>query len=368
MRLRTDSSAYRLALGDLNENGHLDVVSNSEVAVWFGMGDGTFGPPQRLAGQAASVAVADMNRDGLADIVMGSTAGVLVSQRRQTNTPPVADAGPDFTLTYRETFNDDEEDTFILSGLGSHDADLHALSYQWRDQAGTVLGNGSGLRVPQFRPGTYELTLRVSDGRGGTDEDSVTLTITPLREIVLHTAVGFELAGDWSPTPDATAASGSRLFNPDRSAAKVNAPVPDPDNYFEIWFIADPTQAYKLWIRGKAQYNSWSNDSAWVQFDQSTDASGAPAYRIGTSSGLPFNLEECSGCGVSGWGWEDDGWGAVNQNGVTLRFADGGWQRIRIQTREDGLSIDQIVLSAGKYSVVRPGAARDDTIILPWTR
>ena len=105
-----------------------------------------------------------------------------------------------------------------------------------------------------------------------------------------------------------------------------------------------------------------------MQFDQSTDASGAPAYRIGTSSGLPFNLEECSGCGVSGWGWEDDGWGAVNRHGATIRFADGGWQRIRIQTREDGLSIDQVVLSARKYKTTRPGAATDDTTILPWTR
>jgi len=56
------------------------------------------------------------------------------------------------------------------------------------------------------------------------------------------------------------------------------------------------------------------------------------------------------GCGISGWGWEDDGWGAVNRNGVLLRFPDGGGQRLRIQIREDGVSVDQIVLSTG----VRP--------------
>jgi hypothetical protein len=76
------------------------------------------------------------------------------------------------------------------------------------------------------------------------------------------------------------------------------------------------------------------------------------------------NLEECSGCGESGWGWEDDGWGAVNRNGVTLRFPEGGVQTIRIQTREDGVSIDQIVLSSEKYKTTRPGTAKNDTVKL----
>src|SRR5687767_4694603 len=73
----------------------------------------------------------------------------------------------------------------------------------------------------------------------------------------------------------------------------------------------------------------------------------APARRL--ASGLEINLEECSGCGLSGWGWEDDGWGATNRNGVTVRFPAGGFQSIVIQTREDGVSIDQVVLSSEKY-------------------
>jgi hypothetical protein len=50
---------------------------------------------------------------------------------------------------------------------------------------------------------------------------------------------------------------------------------------------------------------------------------------------------------------------------VTLRFPDGGWQRIRIQVREDGVSVDQIVLSAVTYRTARPGRAKNDTLILP---
>ena len=95
----------------------------------------------------------------------------------------------------------------------------------------------------------------------------------------------------------------------------------------------------------KAENDNWANDSVFVQFTGAKDANGNPVYALGSTSALVVNLEECSGCGVSGWGWEDDGWGAPNRNGVTLRFPEGGAQIIRIQTREDGVSLDQVVLS-----------------------
>jgi hypothetical protein len=361
------SDAYRLAVGDLNEDGHLDVVGNRATELFLGNGDGTFRAPQGLAGLTSAVAIVDMNGDGLEDIAIDGMRGIILNRRSQTNTPPVADAGPDVTLSYSETFNDDEENTFFLNGSRSIDLDVHSLSYEWRDPTGELIGTDPWLRVPFFLPGTYEMTLRVFDGRGGSDEDTVILTITPLPEIVLHMA-GTPSSGDWEWVADATAASGYRRFDPNRGTPKVTVPIADPEYYLDLWFIPDPTQEYKLWIRGKADGDYWGNDSAWVQFDESTDADGAPAYRIGTTSALPFNLEECAGCGLSGWGWEDDGWGAIDRNGVTIRFAQGGPQRIRIQTREDGLSIDQIVLSARKYKTVRPGTAKNDDTILPMIR
>jgi hypothetical protein len=363
-----ESNAYRVAIGDLNEDGHVDLVTNSPLAVSFGRGDGTFGSPQGLAPWTSGLAVADVNRDGVLDIVLDGSNGVLLGQRSQTNRAPIADAGPDVTLTYRETFNDDEEDSFYFSGWGSSDPDQQSLIFEWSDRAGNVLSTYGALQVPHFRPGSYVITLRVSDGRGGVAEDTATLTVLPVREIVLHTALGGDGAGEWQVTPDPTAASDYRIYNPDRGAAKVSTPAAEPEHYVDLWFVPDPTQDYKLWIRGKAENNHWANDSAWVQFETAIDAAGAPVHRIGTTGGLPFNLEECSGCGISGWGWEDDGWGAVNRTGSTIRFAEGGWQRIRVQTREDGLSIDQIVLSAEKYKTTRPGTAKNDTTILPMIR
>jgi len=51
--------------------------------------------------------------------------------------------------------------------------------------------------------------------------------------------------------------------------------------------------------------------------------------------------------------------------GPTLRFATGGAQTIRIQAREDGVSIDQVVLSRSTYLTRAPGALKNDTTILP---
>ena len=65
----------------------------------------------------------------------------------------------------------------------------------------------------------------------------------------------------------------------------------------------------------------------------------------------------------SGWGWADNGWGAP---GVNIYFATSGTHTIRVQQREDGAIVDQIVLSPGAYLNAAPGGRRDDaTIISP---
>ena len=88
------------------------------------------------------------------------------------------------------------------------------------------------------------------------------------------------------------------------------------------------------------------------------DGSGHPILRIGTASGVLVNLEACKACGVSSWGWAAAAWW-TGQSG-TLRFQTTGAQTLRIQTREDGVRIDQIVISPVRYMSSAPGAATND--------
>ena len=203
-------------------------------------------------------------------------------------------------------------------------------------------------------------------GLNGSAFDSVTLDRCAAPpgagDIVLYASEA-AAAGRWVVETDSTAAGGARIRHPDAAAAKLTAALAQPANYFELTFNAAAGVPYRLWMRGKADRNYWGNDSVFAQFDNSVTASGGAQFRIGTSGAAEINLEDCSGCGLAGWGWQDNGWG-VGVMGPLVRFSRDGTQRIRVQTREDGLAIDQIVLSPGRYLDVSPGALENDNTIL----
>jgi hypothetical protein len=183
-------------------------------------------------------------------------------------------------------------------------------------------------------------------------------------EVVLHAATAAVVQGKWSVVADSTAAAGGRIQNPNAGAAKIVPALAAPADYFEMTFTAAAGRPYHLWIRGKAASNAWSNDSVYVQFDNSVNVSGTAVYRIGTTQAAEVNIEDCSGCGLSEWGWQDNGYGA-GVNGNAVYFATSGTQRIRVQVREDGLGIDQIVLSPAVYLSASPGSLKSDAVILP---
>jgi hypothetical protein len=129
-------------------------------------------------------------------------------------------------------------------------------------------------------------------------------------------------------------------------------------------FTAEAGRPYRIWIRGKAENDFSGNDSIWVQFSDSVNGSGSPIFRIETNSGTAINLEDCFECGLSGWGWQDNGWG-IGVLGPEIFFESTGIHTIRVQDREDGFSIDQIVLSPATFLNNSPGALKNDNTILP---
>jgi hypothetical protein len=183
-------------------------------------------------------------------------------------------------------------------------------------------------------------------------------------EVVLHAWRAPVMVGNWQVVPDETAAGGARMSSMDLDARVSAKPRSKPTDYFEMTFNAEAGRPYRLWLRGRADGDSPDNDSVYVQFDGAVDAAGTPLFRINTSGGTQVNLEECSGCGLSEWGWQDNGAGE-DVLGPVIYFARSGAQRIRVQIREDGVSLDQIVLSPSAYLTTRPGAVtRDGTILV----
>ncbi|HEX5473906.1 MAG TPA: hypothetical protein VFX12_04510 [Vicinamibacterales bacterium] len=170
--------------------------------------------------------------------------------------------------------------------------------------------------------------------------------------------------GTWKVASDTSASDDRALEDPDSGTAKIATALASPRNYVDIAFTAAAGVPYRLWLRMRAEDNSWNNDSVYVQFNDSVTASGGAVDRIGTTSALAVVLEEGKGAGVSGWGWNDADYGAMAK---PVYFATSGTHTLRVQRREDGCFIDQIVLSAGAYYDDAPGVTRGDRTIVPAT-
>ena len=187
-------------------------------------------------------------------------------------------------------------------------------------------------------------------------------------EIVLHASNATRVSGNWRLTTDGSAASGAALRHPNSGAPRSGA-LASPLHFFEMTAHVQSGLDYRIWIRGRADNDDPANDSVWVQFSSAVSTTGAPVYMIGTTGATYIALADCSACRPRGWGWQDNGMASSpGALGPRLRFAATGLQTIRVQTREDGLKIDQIVLSSSLYLGGAPGMPTDDTTILAATQ
>ena len=258
--------------------------------------------------------------------------------------PPQASGGSNLAVTAAAFVNAVSHNYQLAPGSPARDAGVTIAGVS-RDRAGTSRPQG-----PAYDIGAYEALAADAPDDG---------------EIVLHAWTAPTIAGNWAVVSDPSAAGGARVMSSDEGMPVVGkTEAKNPSHYFELTFDVEAGRPYRLWIRGRAENDDTANDSVFVQFSNSVDAAGSPVLRIGTKSVAIVTLQSCSrlACAPSGWGWRDNG--TSGDAGAPVYFAQSGRQTIRIQIREDGMSIDQIVLSPSRYLSASPGSARDDTTIL----
>jgi hypothetical protein len=187
-----------VAIADFNHDGHADIATGNRstpltdtscsgytywdsVTIVAGHGDGTFAEPASFRldwlldpptyrNTHNHLATADLNGDGWPDLI-ASPGAVALAHAGSANRAPIASAGPDRTIV-------PGTGSVVLDGAAA-DVDFDWLDFEWRDASGTVIGPRGDTYpgVPHFcgpeTPGTY--TLTVTDRRGGTSTDSMTV-------------------------------------------------------------------------------------------------------------------------------------------------------------------------------------------------
>jgi hypothetical protein len=167
----------------------------------------------------------------------------------------------------------------------------------------------------------------------------------------------------WGTASDATSPRGIKLTTPDNGFASIDAPLATPTHYVDVTFSAVAGTPYRIWLRLKALANSKYNDAVWLQFSDAM-VNGGPMYRINTTSGLLINLAtDGVASSLNGWGWQNGAYWLSQPTTVT--FPTTGTRTLRIQVREDGVQLDQIVLSPGRYLSAAPGGVSNDSTIVP---
>jgi hypothetical protein len=171
------------------------------------------------------------------------------------------------------------------------------------------------------------------------------------------------LHGGWTTASDSTSPNGIKLVTPDNGWASANAPPSTLGDYIDVTFAANAGTPYTLWLRLQAPARSKYNDAVWVQFSDAL-ANGSAVYPLNSASALLVNLATDAAAGsLNGWGWCNGAYWLSQP--TTIAFATSGSHTLRIQVREDGVQLDQIVLSPTTYLNAPPGPATLDPTIVP---
>jgi regulation of enolase protein 1 (concanavalin A-like superfamily) len=182
-------------------------------------------------------------------------------------------------------------------------------------------------------------------------------------DVVIYASDVANAHGSWSAVSDGSAAGGIKLSTTNAGAANTDNPLAAPSDYFDVPFEAQANTPYTIWLRLRAIGNDKFNDSLWVQFSDALSG-GSPVYRLNTTSGLLVNLAtDGTASSLVNWGWQNGAYWLSQP--VTVTFAASGTHTLRVQVREDGVEVDQIVLSPSRFLATRPGGVTNDSTIVP---
>ena len=199
----------------------------------------------------------------------------------------------------------------------------------------------------------YNYRVRAFTTAGNSGYSNIATVTTPFPslspgDVVLYASEALVRVGSWSPVSDASAAGGQRLNNPNAGAARLDTPLANPAHYFEMSFTARPAgptvsgcAARRLTTRATTTRSMRSSTAVSMREGLRATESARPRGHTSTWKRLTAPAS------TAGDGRTTDS--APGVLGPVIYFSASGTQTIRVQVREDGFSIDQIVLSPDTF-------------------
>ena len=234
---------------------------------------------------------AAISRDTLT-IVVSSGASV-------TNIAPVAKAGVDATITLPTS-------TYTLNGSGSTDQDGTIKSYFWSKVSGpsvTIANYASATTgISGLVQGTYVFKLKVTDDKGATGEDQVTIVVNAAPNVAPVAKAGADITitlptntvtlnGSGSTDSDGTISTylWSKVSGPDASIANTSASSTAINN------LVEGTYVFKLKVTDND--GASSEDQVTVKVNPAPNV--APVAKAGAdiTITLPTNTVTLNGSG-----------------------------------------------------------------------
>jgi choice-of-anchor A domain-containing protein len=203
-------------------------------------------PPVSVAGSSFVVAYTVTDQTGQAD-----QCSVNITVRPQpVNRPPVANAGPDQSVS--------EGDTVTLAGSGT-DPENQALSYSWQvvNSSGPAITlSDAASAAPSFATsddGVYTLSLTVTDSEGASASDTVTVTVGNVAPSVSATGGNIDEgstfsstgsfsdpgADTWTATVDYGDGTGAQPLTLNGKAFELSHPYADNGTYTVTLTVTD---------------------------------------------------------------------------------------------------------------------------------
>lgn len=188
------------------------------------------------------------------------------------NQAPTADAGPDQVVECTAGGT-----SVTLDGTSSSDPDGDMLSYSWSDDQG-VIGSGPVISVTCPGTGSKSFSLTVDDGKGGTDTDTVQVTVVDTTAPAISTASASPTAV-WPPNhrmvPVAVSVSVADACDPSATCAISSVASNEPLNGLgdgdtePDWEITGP-----LTVNVRAERSGNGTGRVYTITIECTDASG----------------------------------------------------------------------------------------------